>query len=83
MVLFDKEESGLGTIPLGIVTAQRLRVFNPCTNGLGETGEEVRARSWELVAVDEPTVISNVRGVGRTPWSVDCGPDVFGCSGGE
>jgi hypothetical protein len=35
-----------------------LRVFDPRTDDLGETGEEMSARSRELVAADESTVIA-------------------------
>ena len=37
---------------------QVLGVLNPCTNDLGESGEEMRARCRELIATDEPTVIA-------------------------
>jgi len=37
---------------------QVLRVFNPCTDDFRESGEEISARSGELVAADESTVIA-------------------------
>ena len=48
-------------LPRGQEWSQRsqiLGVFDPCTNGLGESGEEVGARSRELIATDESPVIA-------------------------
>ena len=59
-------EDGLGTVEyyehlLGgkkAVGCQILRIFDPRTDDLGETGEEMSARSRELVATDGSTIIS-------------------------
>ena len=60
-------ENGLGVVEdyeyvlggkKGAQRCQVLRVFDPCTNDLGEAGEEMKERSGELVAPDESTVIS-------------------------
>ena len=32
--------------------------MDPCTDGLGKPGEEMRARSWELVTADESTIVA-------------------------
>ena len=37
---------------------QILRVFDPRTDDLGESAEEMSARGGELIAADEPTVVS-------------------------
>ena len=37
---------------------QVLRILDACSDDLGESGEKVGARNWELVAPDEPTVIT-------------------------
>jgi hypothetical protein len=37
---------------------QVVGVFNPCTDGPGDFGEEMGARSRELVAADEPTILT-------------------------
>ena len=33
-------------------------MFYPCTNGLGESGQEIGARGRELIAADESTVVA-------------------------
>ena len=35
-----------------------LRVFNPCTNDLGEPGKEVSSRSRKLITADESTIVA-------------------------
>jgi hypothetical protein len=37
---------------------QVLGIFNPRTDDFGESGEEMRKRSWDLIAVDESPVIT-------------------------
>ena len=61
----------------GTQECQVLGVFDPCTDDLGESGEEMRARSGKLIAADEstvlaesflnPTVVENSEGNGCFP----------------
>ena len=43
---------------MGSQRCQIFGVFDPGTNDLGESGEEMETRSWESVATDESTVLA-------------------------